>query len=44
MKGQESQDKNHSNSANIFLLDVNFENLTTELHVLIIFLIFAKIQ
>ena len=44
MKGQESQDKNYSNSANIFLLDVSFENLTAELHVLIIFLILAKIQ
>ena len=32
------------NSANIFLLDVSFENLTIRLHVLIISNILAKFQ
>ena len=33
-----------SNSANIFLLDVNFENLNIVLHVIIISFILAKFQ
>ena len=37
-------EKNFSNSSFIFLLDVNFENLTVWLNVLIISSIFAKFQ
>ena len=36
--------RNLPNSFYIFLLDMNFENLTTGLYVLIIFSIFAKFQ
>ena len=37
-------ERNPSNSFYIFLLDVDFENLTVELHILIIFFILAKFQ
>ena len=36
--------KTLKNSSYIFLLDVNFKNLTAELHVLIIFFMLAKFQ
>ena len=36
--------RNPSNFSNLFLLDVNFENLTIELYALIIPSIFAKFQ
>ena len=41
---QISLERNPSNSANNFILDVNFENLNVGLHVLIISSIFAKFQ
>ena len=37
-------ERNPSNSFYIFLLDVDFKNLTVELHILIIFSILAKFQ
>ena len=37
-------ERNPSNSFYIFLLDVDFENLTVELHILIIFSILAKFK
>ena len=41
---QTNLEKNPSNSSYIFLLDVNFENLTFKLHVFIIFFMFVKFQ
>ena len=41
---QTSLEKNSLNFADIFLLDVNFENLIIQLYVFIIFSILAKFQ
>ena len=41
---QTSLEKNPTNSSYIFILIVNFENLTLKLHVLITFLMLTKFQ
>ena len=44
LKGKVSLERNSTNSSYIFILSMNFENLTVKLYVFIIFFMFIKFQ
>ena len=44
LKWEVSLERNSTNSSYVFILSINFENLTVKLYVFIIFFMFVKFQ